>query len=77
MSTGSCTLSNRVAVAGPTPVKVVRCLRASVGNDGNVEVVLVGGDVAAKALLVADLTKEGSFLRIWAGRKGRFVPWVL
>jgi hypothetical protein len=76
MSTGSCTLSSRVAVAGPTPVKVVRCLRASVGKDGNV-VVLVGGDVAAKALLVADLTKEGSFLRIWAGRKGRFVPWVL
>lgn len=77
MSTGSCTLSSRVAVAGPTPVSVVRCLRASVGKDGNVEVVLVGGGGAAKALLVADLTKEGSFLRIWAGRKGRFVPWVL
>ena len=77
MSTGSCTLSSRVAVAGPTPVRVVRCLRASVGNGGNVEVVLVGGDGAEKALLVADLTKEGSFLRIWAGRKGRFVPWVL
>jgi hypothetical protein len=74
MPTGSCTLSSRVAVAGPTPVSVVRCLRASVGN---AEVVLVGGDATAKALLVADLTKGGSFLRIWAGRKGRFVPWVL
>jgi hypothetical protein len=64
MSTGSCTLSSRVAVAGPTPVRVVRCLRASVGKDGNVDVVLADGDVTAKALLVADLTKEGSFLRI-------------
>jgi hypothetical protein len=48
-----------------------------VGKDGNAEVVLVGGDATVKALLVADLTKGGSFLRIWAGRKGRFVPWVL
>ena len=64
MSTGSCTLSSRVAVAGPTPVRVVRCLRASVGKDGNVDVVLADGDVTAKALLVADLTKESSFLRI-------------
>jgi hypothetical protein len=74
-STGSWTLSSSVAVAGPTPVRVVRCFSASVGNWRPAE--FAGALWVLKPAEVADLTTEGSFLRIWAGRKGRLVPWVL
>jgi hypothetical protein len=101
MLAGSCTLSRSVAVAGPTPVSVVSCVRAEVGksrDEGEADLLMVVlalgvfvsfrafgafgffgsfGSCGAKPAEVADLMTEGSFLRIWAGRKGRFVPWVL
>ena len=82
-------LRRRDAVAGPTPVRVRSWVRAgarsekvgvgvrSCGGGGGSDDDGDGSASAAKAAVVAALTDEGSFLRIWEGRKGRFWPWVL
>lgn len=66
-----------MAVAGPTPVSVVRWWSVSVGNGMSVGGKVVRSLAVEKPADVADFTVTGSFLRIWAGRNGRFVPCVL
>lgn len=77
MCVGSLILRRSVAVAGPMPVRDVRWLRASVGKGMAVGGKAPGSFGVEKPADVADLTAAASFLRIWAGRKGRLVPCVL
>ena len=76
----------REAVAGPTPVNSVAAFRAFCSGAGKDFVVLdvdfefgftEAESSSLKARAVVVCTSEASLRRIRAGRKGRFVPWVL